>query len=96
MNEAQYLLVAAVLAAVVSLVLTPVAKPLARRFALVDHPGGHRVHAEPTPVLGGLAVASGTLVAALAVAGAPKEVVATCGGTCPRRRSSSATRARCS
>ncbi len=79
MNEAQDLLVAAVLAAVVSLVLTPVAKRLARRFAFVDHPGGHRVHAEPTPVLGGLAVASGTLVAALAVAGAPKEVVATLG-----------------
>jgi UDP-GlcNAc:undecaprenyl-phosphate GlcNAc-1-phosphate transferase len=36
--------------------LTPVAGRLAVRLGLVDEPGGHRVHAERTPTLGGLAV----------------------------------------
>jgi UDP-GlcNAc:undecaprenyl-phosphate/decaprenyl-phosphate GlcNAc-1-phosphate transferase len=78
-NRSLGFLVAAAVAGAVSLALTPVAKRIARRFSLVDHPGGHRVHAHPTPVLGGLAVASGTVVATLAVAGTPKQVLAPLG-----------------
>jgi UDP-GlcNAc:undecaprenyl-phosphate GlcNAc-1-phosphate transferase len=44
--------------------------PLARRFRLLDHPGGRKDHADPTPVTGGLAIAAGTIVPALLV-GAP-------------------------
>jgi len=75
------LLLAAVLAAAVSLAVTPLARRLAHRTGLVDHPGGHRVHATPTPLLGGVAVAAGTVVAALAFAGTDRRVLATIGVT---------------
>lgn len=39
--------------------------PLARRIGLLDHPGGRKDHAAPTPVTGGLAIALGTMVPAL-------------------------------
>jgi UDP-GlcNAc:undecaprenyl-phosphate GlcNAc-1-phosphate transferase len=78
-NRSLVFLAAAAVAGVLSLALTPVAKRIAGRFSVVDHPGGHRVHAEPTPVLGGLAVASGTVVAALAIAGTSKDVLAPLG-----------------
>jgi UDP-GlcNAc:undecaprenyl-phosphate GlcNAc-1-phosphate transferase len=39
--------------------------PAARRLGLVDHPGGRKDHAAPTPVSGGLAVAAGVLVASI-------------------------------
>ncbi len=39
--------------------------PLARRFGLLDHPGGRKDHAEPTPVSGGVAIAIGTILPAL-------------------------------
>ncbi|MET8054456.1 hypothetical protein ABZU75_43470, partial [Streptosporangium sp. NPDC005286] len=35
---------------------------LALRWDLVDRPGGHRAHARPTPYLGGIAIAAGTVV----------------------------------
>jgi UDP-GlcNAc:undecaprenyl-phosphate/decaprenyl-phosphate GlcNAc-1-phosphate transferase len=35
---------------------------LALRWDLVDRPGGHRAHARPTPYLGGIAIATGTVV----------------------------------
>ena len=41
--------------------------PLARRFRLLDYPGGRKDHAHPTPVTGGLAIAAGTIVPALLV-----------------------------
>lgn len=39
--------------------------PLARRIGLLDHPGGRKDHAAPTPVTGGLAIALGTMAPAL-------------------------------
>jgi UDP-GlcNAc:undecaprenyl-phosphate GlcNAc-1-phosphate transferase len=73
------LLVAALAAAVVATACTPLARRIATSISLVDHPGGHRVHETPTPVFGGFAVAAGTVVAALVVAGVPVEVTATLG-----------------
>ena len=73
------LVLAAVVAAAVSLAVTPLARRVAHRTGFVDHPGGHRVHETPTPVLGGLAVAAGTVVAGLAFGGADHRVLATLG-----------------
>jgi len=39
-----------------SLLLTPLVGRLGRRWGLVDHPGGRRRHAVPTPRLGGIAL----------------------------------------
>ena len=39
--------------------------PIARRIGLLDHPGGRKDHAQPTPVTGGLAIAIGTILPAL-------------------------------
>jgi UDP-GlcNAc:undecaprenyl-phosphate GlcNAc-1-phosphate transferase len=39
--------------------------PLARRFGLLDKPGGRKDHHAPTPVTGGLAIAIGTILPAL-------------------------------
>lgn len=39
--------------------------PVARRIGLLDHPGGRKDHAAPTPVTGGMAIAIGTIIPAL-------------------------------
>jgi UDP-GlcNAc:undecaprenyl-phosphate GlcNAc-1-phosphate transferase len=39
-----------------STLATPFCRKLALRWGLVDHPGGHKIHREPTPLLGGAAV----------------------------------------
>lgn len=39
--------------------------PVARRIGLLDHPGGRKDHAAPTPVTGGIAIAIGTIIPAL-------------------------------
>jgi UDP-GlcNAc:undecaprenyl-phosphate GlcNAc-1-phosphate transferase len=39
-----------------SAALVPAAKAAARRFAILDHPGTRKVHAQPTPRTGGIAV----------------------------------------
>lgn len=41
--------------------------PFATRLGLVDKPGGRKDHAAPTPVTGGLAIAVGTILPALAL-----------------------------
>ncbi len=46
---------------IVALALTPLARLLAIRFGALDHPGPRRVHAEPTPRFGGLAMAAAVL-----------------------------------
>ncbi len=51
----QYLAVFAVSAAF-SLVLTPLVLRFALSRAVLDHPGGHKSHADPVPYLGGLAI----------------------------------------
>ena len=40
-------------------------KPLAHRYNWLDHPLGRKDHATPTPIVGGMAVALGSTVAAL-------------------------------
>lgn len=39
--------------------------PVARKIGLLDHPGGRKDHAAPTPVTGGLAIAIGTMIPAV-------------------------------
>ena len=55
----------AAVAAVLSLAATPLAARLALRLGAVDLPGPRRVHAHPTPRLGGLAVAAAIVGAIL-------------------------------
>ena len=54
--------------AVVAFALAPLAAALGRRYGVVDHPGGRRLHAEPTSRLGGLSVLAGVLVGVTAYA----------------------------
>jgi UDP-GlcNAc:undecaprenyl-phosphate/decaprenyl-phosphate GlcNAc-1-phosphate transferase len=44
------------LAFTLSTLATPFCRKLALRWGLVDRPGGHKIHQEPTPLLGGAAV----------------------------------------
>jgi UDP-GlcNAc:undecaprenyl-phosphate GlcNAc-1-phosphate transferase len=48
-----------VFSSVVTFLITPLARRLAFRWGAVDMPGGRKVHAEPMPRLGGLAVFAG-------------------------------------
>jgi UDP-GlcNAc:undecaprenyl-phosphate GlcNAc-1-phosphate transferase len=50
-------------ALVVGLVGTPLAIRLARRLGVVDHPGGRRIHDHAVPLLGGIAIMAGIVVA---------------------------------
>ncbi|MGD9572965.1 MAG: glycosyltransferase family 4 protein [Thermoleophilia bacterium] len=59
-------LLSAIAAALVVLALTPPAMALARRVGALDHPSDRRIHREPTPRLGGLALLAGFLVPVLA------------------------------
>ena len=45
-----------VLAFTLSTLATPFCRKFALRWGLVDRPGGHKIHREPTPLLGGAAV----------------------------------------
>jgi len=56
-----YSLQLALASAFLALVLTPVARALALRTGALDHPGHRRVHAEPMPRFGGLAMAAAVL-----------------------------------
>ena len=61
-----YSLQLALAAGAVSLLLTPLARALAVRLGALDHPGPRRVHSEPTPRFGGLAMAGAVLAVAWA------------------------------
>lgn len=50
-------------ALVVALIGTPLAIRSARRLGIVDRPGGRRIHAQPVPLLGGVAILLGIVVA---------------------------------
>jgi UDP-GlcNAc:undecaprenyl-phosphate GlcNAc-1-phosphate transferase len=55
-----------VVAVVLTLALTPVVRRVAVRFDLLDHGGDRpRIHKQPIPRIGGLAIAIGILVPAL-------------------------------
>ncbi len=51
--------------------LTVPVRQLALRVGMVDHPGPRKVHAQPMPLLGGLAIYLGVLVALLVSLGGP-------------------------
>lgn len=51
----------------VSALATPLVSRLARRYGVVDQPGGRRMHPRPTPRLGGLAIFAGLLLPQLAI-----------------------------
>jgi UDP-GlcNAc:undecaprenyl-phosphate/decaprenyl-phosphate GlcNAc-1-phosphate transferase len=51
------------IALVTSLILTFLARPLALRVGVVDHPGPRKVHAKPMPLLGGVAMYLGAVLA---------------------------------
>lgn len=55
---------------------TPVAARLAHRFGILDHPKDGRFHSTATPYLGGIALAVGLMVAAVAISRSSLELVA--------------------
>ena len=55
----------ALVAALVVLATTPLAARLARAVGAVDVPSDRRIHSEPTPRLGGLALLAGFMVPVL-------------------------------
>ncbi len=58
-------ILSAIVAALVVIVATPLAMRLARAAGALDHPSDRRIHREPTPRLGGLALLAGFLVPVL-------------------------------
>lgn len=49
-----------------TLALTPLVRHLALTHGIVDQPSGRKIHVEPTPYLGGVAIACGVLVGIMA------------------------------
>ncbi len=50
------LLMAGLLGFATALVCIPVMRGIARKYQVVDYPGGRRIHEKPTPLLGGVAI----------------------------------------
>jgi UDP-GlcNAc:undecaprenyl-phosphate/decaprenyl-phosphate GlcNAc-1-phosphate transferase len=63
------LLAACALALLLTVLAVPVAISIARRWGLLDHPEGWKLHVQPTPYLGGAAVLCGFSIAAAVFAG---------------------------
>lgn len=60
-------IIAVVIAAAVGYLLTPVVRRVAEKAGIVAHPGGRRVHARPTALMGGLAMYIAFMVAVASV-----------------------------
>src|ERR1019366_1059158 len=58
-------LIAFAVALIASLGLTVPVRQLALRVGMVDHPGPRKVHLQPMPLLGGVAIYCGVLIALL-------------------------------
>lgn len=56
-------IIVAVIAALAAYILTPIVRHVAEKRGIVAQPGGRRVHARPTPLLGGVAMYIGFIVA---------------------------------
>jgi len=69
LNEPFRYLIVAPLAFAAALVLTPIFVRVARSTGYLDHPDPRKSHAEPTPLLGGVAVAFALLLAAVLARG---------------------------
>ncbi|HVM33772.1 MAG TPA: MraY family glycosyltransferase, partial [Actinomycetota bacterium] len=66
-----YLLVG-VVAAVTTFIATPAVRWFSIKIGAIDHPNDRKVHADPTPTLGGLALVLGLLAAGLAASRLPE------------------------
>ncbi len=66
-GEICLVLLALLFAVVGALLLTPPAMALAKKYGVIDAPGGRRVHAHPTPRWGGLAMCAAFVLAVLAL-----------------------------
>ncbi len=64
-------LIAFAVGLIASMGLTVPVRQLALRVGMVDHPGPRKVHVQPMPLLGGLAIYLGVLVALLVSLGGP-------------------------
>src|SRR5271155_3416564 len=70
-------LIAFAVALLVSLGLTVPVRHLALRFGMVDHPGPRKVHVKPIPLLGGIAIYLGFVLAILlTLRGVPQQQIA--------------------
>jgi len=58
-------LAVALLACAISFLAVPVTARLAHRFAMIDLPGRHKTHRQPTPLLGGCAIFASVLLVSL-------------------------------
>ena len=71
---------AVIVGAGVSAIATPMMIRVARRAGILDHPGGYKRHARPTPYLGGVAILVAVLVASVATAGISEPIpIIACG-----------------
>ncbi|MGH2679034.1 MAG: glycosyltransferase family 4 protein [Actinomycetota bacterium] len=59
---------------VVTVVLTPVAGRLAHRLGILDHPSEQKFHRDPTPYLGGVALAAGLVAIGFLTTGASAQI----------------------
>jgi UDP-GlcNAc:undecaprenyl-phosphate GlcNAc-1-phosphate transferase len=64
-------LIAFAVGLIASMGLTVPVRQLALRVGMVDHPGPRKVHVQPMPLLGGLAIYMGVLIALLVSLGGP-------------------------
>src|SRR5438128_8551305 len=67
-------ILALALAGVISGSATPIVAHVARVVGFLDRPGGYKVHARPTPYLGGVAILLSVVAASLLVKGAASPV----------------------
>jgi len=81
-GESVVALLAFVIALMTSLALTPVARRLAVPLGFIDRPGPRKVHLTPTPLLGGVAIYVGAVLATVTFSSglAPGQIVAILGG----------------
>ena len=63
-----------------AMTLTPAVARLAHRYDVLDHPGGHKVHSQATPYLGGIAVGGGLILVGVMAAGTNGELLTILGG----------------
>jgi UDP-GlcNAc:undecaprenyl-phosphate GlcNAc-1-phosphate transferase len=74
MNTALRYALAFLVPLVVALLLTPVAGRLAHRLGILDHPSEQKFHRDPTPYLGGVALAAGLVAIGVLTTGASAQV----------------------
>lgn len=74
MNSALRYTLAFLVPLIVTLILTPLAGRLARRFDILDHPSEQKFHRDPTPYLGGVALAAGLVAISFLTTGASAQI----------------------